>query len=65
MKAVVKISFYCFFSQGSLGFCFGFASTMFLHFFLVYMLVFSSDLTFLCKHVHAHTFIHESEIKCQ
>jgi len=70
-EAVVKISFLLLFLTRHFGFlfcfCFVFARTMFLQvfFFSVYILVFSSDLTFLCKHIHAHTFIYESEIKCQ
>lgn len=51
-KAVVKISFLLLFLQDTFFF---FANTMFLSFFPVYIIVFSSALTFLCKHIHAHT----------
>lgn len=51
-KAVVKISFLLLFLTGHFFF---FANTMFLRFFSIYIIVFSSDLSFLCKHIHAHT----------
>lgn len=58
-EAVVKIRFLLLFLTRH--FFFFFANIMFLRFFFffhVYILVFfSSDLTFLCKHIHAHTLV--------
>lgn len=57
-EAVVKIRFLLLFLTRH--FFFFFANIMFLRvfFFPVYILVFfSSDLTFLCKHIHAHTLV--------
>lgn len=57
-EAVVKIRFLLLFLTRHFFFVF-FANIMFLRFFFscIHTSVFSSDLTFLCKHIHAHTLV--------